>query len=186
MGILLSFAPFVVFVIFDRLLGSTPGLIAASVTSLALLGRDWLSPGRSPKVLEIGTAILFGGMAAYALLLRPDWSIIGVRLRVDLGLLVIVLVSMAIRQPFTAQYAREQVDRALWDTPRFMRMNYVITAAWAAAFALLVAADLVMLYMPEVPLRVGIWTTVIALVAAMKFTGWYPSRAQKESRPEVR
>jgi hypothetical protein len=33
-------------------------------------------------------------------------------------------------------------------TPRFIRANYVITAIWALAFAVMVAADLVMLKMP--------------------------------------
>ena len=60
-------------------------------------------------VLEIGTAILFGSLAPYALLGRPAWSVIGVRLAVDAGLLLIVLASMVLGRPFTLQYAREQV-----------------------------------------------------------------------------
>ena len=40
----------------------------------------------------------------------------------------------------------------------------------------MVLADLVMLYMPDVPARVGIIVTIVALVGAVKFTGWYPER----------
>jgi hypothetical protein len=111
MGILLAFAPFIGFAVVDRLLGSTEGLFVGFAISAALLLRDWLSPNRSPKVLEIGTAILFGGLALYALLTHPGWSIMGVRLAVDSGLLLIVMTSIAIRQPFTLQYAREQVPQ---------------------------------------------------------------------------
>src|ERR1700760_3174822 len=109
MGILLAFAPFIVFALVDRTVGVTEGLVAGAATSAALLARDWFVLGRSPKILEIGTVMLFGALAAYSLFGSPGWSIMGVRLCVDLGLLLIVLVSIALRQPFTLQYAREQV-----------------------------------------------------------------------------
>lgn len=160
----------------DRIFGSTEGLLAGFAVSAALLVRDWLSPNRAPKILEIGTAILFGALGGYALLRAPDWSIMGVRLAVDSGLLVIVLVSLAIRQPFTLQYAREQVPQAAWNSPEFIRTNDVITAVWALAFVVLVAADLILLYVPELPPRFGIILTILALVGAIKFTGWYPER----------
>jgi hypothetical protein len=83
---------------------------------------------------------------------------------------------MLIGKPFTLQYAREQVGRDLWATPAFVRTNYVITAAWAVAFVVMVIADLVLIYMPDLPPRFGIIATVTAIVGAVKFTGWYPER----------
>jgi len=94
-----------------------------------------------------------------------------------------VLVSLALRQPFTLQYAREQVPPELWGSPRFVRANYIITAVWAAAFAVLVIADLVLLYLPQVPHRVGIVATILALVGAFKFTSWYPNRKRPPAHP---
>ena len=74
MGILLAFAPFIAFALIDRLAGPTEGLVAGAVVSAGLLLRD-LVGGRTAKVLEIGTAILFGSLAPYALLLtRPSLS----------------------------------------------------------------------------------------------------------------
>ena len=175
LGILLAFAPFLGFALIDRLSGPTEGLIAGAVVSAALLLRD-LIQGRTAKVLEIGTAILFGGLALYALLGRPSWSVIGVRLVVDAGLLLIVLASLALRRPFTLQYARERVAPELWGEPEFVRTNYVITAVWALAFAVMVVAELVLLYVPDIPPRAGIVAIVLALVGAVKFTGWYPER----------
>lgn len=131
---------------------------------------------RTPKILEIGTFILFSGLALYALLGDPAWSVTAVRLWVDAGLLVVILVSMALRRPFTLQYAREEVDSQFWSSPEFLRTNYVISAAWALAFALMVAAELALLYVPAVPRRVGIIVIVLALAGAVKFTGWYPER----------
>ena len=103
-----AFAPFIAFAAIDRLVGPMEGMFAGFAVSAALLVRDW-SRGRGAKVLEIGTAALFGALGCYALLADPAWSLWGVRLVVDSGLLLIVLVSIAIRQPFTLQYARERV-----------------------------------------------------------------------------
>ena len=40
----------------------------------------------------------------------------------------------------------------------------------------MVAADLVLIYMPDLPARFGIILTVLALVGAFKFTASYPER----------
>lgn len=177
MGILLAFAPFIAFALADRLIGATEGLVVGAAISVALLIRDWIVPGRSPKILEIGTALLFGTLAVYAIVGGPTWTIVGVRLRVDLGLLLVVLASLALRRPFTLQYAREQVPSEFWNSPQFLRTNYVITAVWALAFLVMVIADLMLLYVPAMTPRIAIVSTIVALIAAIKFTGWYPEQA---------
>jgi hypothetical protein len=182
METLLAFAPFIVYVVIERIAGIMPGLISAAMVAFALLIRDIISPKRTVKLLDIGTTILFGGLAAYARFTAVTWSIVAVRLRVDAGLLLIVLTSIIVRRPFTLQYARERVARDLWDSPEFVRINYVITAAWAGAFAVMVAADLVMLYVPTLPRWVGIAATVAALYGAFSFTDWYPKRNQEKVR----
>lgn len=174
MGMLLAFAPFIAFTLVDRMIGASEGLLAGAAVSAALLARDWISADRSPKILEIGTFVLFAGLALYSFIGRPAWSIVGVRLCVDAGLLVIVLVSLTVGRPFTLQYAKETVAPELWSSPQFARTNKVITAAWAVAFALLVVADIAMLATPEAPHRFGIILTIAAFVGAVKFTDLYP------------
>ena len=178
---LLAFAPFIAFAVLDRLVGPVEGMLAGFAVSAALLIRDW-SQGRGAKVLEIGTAALFGVLACYALLADPAWSLWGVRLVVDSGLLLIVLVSIAIRQPFTLQYARERVPDEVQQSAEFVRTNYVITAVWALAFAIMAAADLALITMPDLPARFGIIPTVLALVGAFKFTAYYPERRRAIAR----
>lgn len=181
MGILLAFAPFMAFAVVDRLTGPLQGLIAGAATSVVLLLRDWIGHRTKPKILEIGTAILFGGLALYAILGGPVWSIVSVRLRVDVGLLLIVLTTLMIGKPFTLQYAREQVPQSLWNTPQFIRSNYVITGVWCGAFLILVLADLLLVYRPDLPPKIGILATVLALIGAFKFTQWYPKKEQGNS-----
>ncbi|GJG89523.1 hypothetical protein tb265_47040 [Gemmatimonadetes bacterium T265] len=178
MNVLLAFAPFLVFVVLERVAGVEPGLLGAAATALGFLLRDLLLRKQTPKVLEVGTVVLFGGLACYGALAGADWSTAGVRLAVDAGLLAIVLVSLVIRRPFTLQYARESVPRAVWDEPGFVRTNTTITAAWALAFAAMVAVDFAWLVRPDLPPRVVVVVTLVALVGAARFTGWYPERAR--------
>jgi hypothetical protein len=181
MGILLAFAPFIVFALVDRFLNAETGLIAAAVTSALLVTRDVLTAGRRVKVLEVGTLFLFAGLASYAYLENPGWSVLAVRLRVDAGLLMLIIATLAIGRPFTLPYAKEQVAPEIWSSPEFKRTNNVISLAWATAFALMVSADLLMLYRPDVSTRIGIFLTIASLVAAYKFTAWYPERAKHVS-----
>ncbi|MGC1411777.1 MAG: hypothetical protein WA864_22855 [Acetobacteraceae bacterium] len=76
------------------------------------------------------------------------------------------------------QYAREQVAPEFWSSPEFARTNYVITAMWALAFFVMVIAELALLYIPSLPQRVGIIVIALALVGAVKFTGWYPEHVR--------
>jgi hypothetical protein len=178
MGMLLAFAPFIAFAVIDRLFGAASGLAAGTVVSAAVILRDYLSASRRAKLLEIGTVILFGGLSLFSLLSGVTWSVIGVRLCVDAGLLLIILLSLALQRPFTLQYAREQVAREYWNTPGFVRTNYVISGVWGLAFVVMVIADLVLLYAPGLPPRFGIIATILALVGAVKMTSWYPERVR--------
>ncbi|MEO6973481.1 MAG: hypothetical protein ABI135_08695 [Rhodoferax sp.] len=184
MSTLLGFAPFIVFALFDSRLGVVPALGAAAVLSAIVLVWGRLEHKRSVKLLEIGTLLLFGGLALYAIATHTDWSLVAVRLRVDAGLLIVVLVSMAVRQPFTLQYAKEQVPPEVWALPSFMKINNLLTAVWALAFGLMVLSDLAMVYLPTVPLWVGVAVTVVAIAGAIWFTAWYPKRVRARLRTQ--
>lgn len=168
MNLLLGFLPFLAFALVTHVAGNALGLTAGALAAVALLVRDGMA-GRHLKLLEIGAAILFGGLALYALRAQPDWSLPHVRLLVDGGLLAIVLASMCARMPFTLQYAAERVAPEVVSHPAFLRKNYVITACWAAAFGVMALADVVM----ENHAKAGVALTVAALWGAAKFTEWY-------------
>ena len=178
MGILLAFAPFIVFVLGQRLVGVTTGLVLAAVLAALLIIKSVVAR-QSIKVLEVGTFLLFAGLAIYAKLAHPAWSIIAVRLRVDAGLLLVVLASLVLRKPFTLQYAREQTPAEIWNHPGFIRTNYVITAVWALAFAVMVLAEAAILYVPGVDKRAGLIVTVLAIYGAFRFTDRYPKRQKQ-------
>jgi hypothetical protein len=182
MGILLSLTPFILFAVLSRLVPTELGLLAAAVLSLALVLRERLRPGGSIKVLEGGTVLLFGSLALYTWLVGASWTLVGVRLAVDVGLFVIALGSILIRMPFTLQYAREQVPQEFWEHPAFWATNYAITGVWTAAFAVQVLADLVLIYLPAVPAWIAIAAIVGSLAFAIWFTGWYPALQRRRAQ----
>ncbi len=108
-----------------------------------------------------------------------SWTIPEVRLIVVAGLLLIALPSLAVGQPFTLQYARETSPPEILSTPRFAEPNRTITLVWAAAFAVLILADAAIVSMPEIPQRLDILATVLALVGAYKFTIRATSQASR-------
>jgi len=178
MGYLLGFLPFIVFFLLMRLASPLAGLAAALATSLILALRDWRR-GDSIKILEIGSLALFAVLVLYTLIAAPQWTVATVRLAVDAGLFAIAAASLAIDRPFTLQYARQQVPKEYWTTPLFLNTNRLITAVWAAAFAVLVAADAAAEYLPAIPLSADITASIAALGAAVAFTLWYPARVRR-------
>lgn len=178
MAVLQGFAPFIAFFVAMRLWTPLVGLLAAFLVSLLAMLRS-MRRGKSVKLLELGSLVLFGILALYGVAAAPPWTVATVRLAVDGGLLAIVLVTLLIGRPFTLQYAREQVPEQYWTTPSFLAANRRITAVWALAFAVMAAADAAAAYLPAVPLPLDIAATAAALAGAGWFTVWYPARLRR-------
>jgi hypothetical protein len=180
MSIVLSLSPFAVFFVLMRLHSPIAGLIGALAASL-LLCLLMRRRGEAVKILEIGSLVLFGLLSGYTWLGAPAWTVATVRLAVDAGLLGIVLVSLAIGQPFTLQYARERVPEQFWAMPVFFTTNIIITGVWAGAFAVLVAADAAAEWLPAVPLWIDVVASITAFVGAVWFSNWYPIVVRRRS-----
>ncbi|HLH49804.1 MAG TPA: hypothetical protein VKV96_10720 [Roseiarcus sp.] len=178
MQIVLGFAPFIAFALLTRFVGVEGSLWIAAAIAAGLAIRNRFA-GRSIKILEAGTIALFGLLALHAALTQSAWSLPLVRVVVDSGLLAIVLLSIAIGAPFTVQYAREQVPPEIQASPVFLRVNKVISAVWALAFAIGLIADLAMEYAPGAPLWLDIAVIVAALAGAARFTQWRPEKVRR-------
>jgi hypothetical protein len=165
MNILLGFAPYIVFFLLMQAVSIAAGLWAALIVAVLNAGRDWVRTG-SPKVLELGTIVLFAVPAIFTTAEHWKWTVTSVRLAVDAGLLAIILVSLAIGRPFTLQYARERVPEQYWHVPLFLTINRRITWAWASAFATMVTIHAVVVFVPAVPWWLDIVVTIVALTAA--------------------
>ncbi|GLX19266.1 hypothetical protein [Streptomyces lavendulae] len=165
------------------------GIALASAVVLVVLGRV-VHRGSSWKLLEVADVVFFAALAVIGALASDGtlrWLETYAGEIANLTLTVIAFGSMAVRTPFTLQYAREQVDRSLWHAPAFLRTNYLITGVWGLAFLVAALAggfgDLV-LRDPG-----NIWTgwiiQILAIVAALRFTVWYPGVVRARARGEA-
>jgi hypothetical protein len=175
MMIFLILAPYGAFATLMLFTSAATSLFTAAALCLTVIALD-VARGRSIKVLGAGSAIVFLALGAYLMLVDPGLSGSIVKLTVDAGMLAIALASLLVRKPFTLQYAREAVDAETAKLPDFLRANDVITSVWAAAFVLMMLANLLLIYVPGLPLWCGIAIAFAARNSALYFTKWYPVR----------
>lgn len=138
--------------------------------------------GSKIKLLEVFDVVYFGSMAALALFASAgviDWLEKWGGELTNIALATFALGSILIRQPFTLQYARESVDEEAWDSPLFLRINYVVTWAWVIGFGVAAVSGAV----GDIVLddSNNFWTGWIiqigGTVFAIAFTEFYPDYA---------
>jgi hypothetical protein len=95
MSIIFGFAPFIAFFALASLVSPLVGLTTAFAISLLMTGLNW-QRGKSLKILDVGSLVLFGSMILIILVAAPDWSVGEVGLAVNGGLTLISLLSLAI------------------------------------------------------------------------------------------
>jgi len=177
---LVGLAPWIVYSVLEgpsRLELSSALALGVAVLILCL---NWIR-GLTPKMLEWSDVVYFTVLTvviAVASNDTRDWLELWGGELANIALLVIVLGSILVRQPFTLQYAKEDTPRELWDEPHFLRANYVISWVWAGAFFIEAASgfygDLVL------EDNNNLWTgwiiQTLPLIIAAQFTIWYPNR----------
>lgn len=177
MTIFLILAPYGVYSFLMLMTSATVSVFAASAICLATIAID-VARGRSVKILAAGSALLFASLGLTLVLFDPKLGSLGVKLAVDIGIFVISLGSMLARRPFTLQYAMESVPAETAAMPGFLIANYIITGAWTVATLLMMAANIVLLYFPGLPVWLGLAVAFAARNSAIYFTKWYPEYRQ--------
>ena len=177
MTLFLILAPYGAYTLLMLVTSAATSVFAASAICLATVAID-LARGRSVKILAAGSAILFAAIGLVLVLSDAAIGTLGVKLAVDIGIFLISLGSMLLRRPFTLQYALEEVPAETAAIPGFLTANYMITAAWTAAALAMAVANLVLLYVPGLPLWSSLAVAVAARNCALYFTKWYPEHCR--------
>jgi hypothetical protein len=173
MTIFLILAPYGVYTLLMLVTSATISLFAGAAICLVTIAID-VARGRSVKTLAAGSAILFAGLGLYGALFNPALSALAVKVSVDAGIFLISLGSLLLRRPFTLQYALESVPAETAAMPGFLRANYIITSAWAGATLLMMVANVLLLYVPGLPIWSSLAIAFAARNSAIYFTKWYP------------
>ncbi|HEY5046485.1 MAG TPA: hypothetical protein VII49_00505 [Rhizomicrobium sp.] len=171
-AILLGFAPFIAFSLLTNV-SVDLALWVAFAASFAIAIRDF-AQSRLLRMLDMGCVALFGLFSLYVGFIQPGISVQMARLVVDGGLFAMAILSIVLRHPLTLQYAREQVPKEFWNTARFVFTNYLVTAAWALAFALMALIEAVANKDKHLPVTLDVAVSLLILAVAILFTARYP------------
>jgi hypothetical protein len=173
MTIFLILAPYGAFALLMMVTSAAVSLFSAVAICLAVIAFD-VARGRSVKILGAGSVVVFAAVGGYAALIDPAIGTPAVKFAVDTGIFLVSLLSIVLRYPFTLQYAREEVDAETARLPDFLYANYLITSAWTGAALLMMIGNILLLYIPSLPLWSGLLIAFAARNSAVYFTKWYP------------
>ena len=177
MNLVVGFAPFILFTLLSRL-SVDLALWVAFAAAFVVTIRDFVeSP--SLRLLDVGSFVLFALLALGRGFLDPNLSLALVRFIAALSLFLLLGLPLALKRPFSVDYARLDPREAGLPPHVFLQVNVLVSAAWTCAFALMAAADGVVAFNGELPLYGSIAVSVIALAAAVTFTLRYPALAAK-------
>lgn len=165
---------------------SSPGRFEQAVCfalGLALFTM-WIGRRRGIAIhaLDVFGAAFFAVLAAVGLVASAQvigWMELWAGELTNIALALFVVTTIVIRRPFTLPYAKEQAPEEYWDSPLFIRINYVISAVWAGAFTFAAVVGLIgdaVLHDAN-----NFWTGWVLQLAgiffAISFTGFYPDFA---------
>ena len=179
MNLIVGLDPFILFTILSRL-SVDLGLWVAFAAAFVVTIRDFVeSP--SLRLLDAGSFLLFALLALGRGFLDPTLSLAAVRFIVSLSLLLLLGLPLAVRRPFSVDYARLDPREAGWPPALFLRVNYLVSGIWTAAFAVMAVADGAVAFDAQLPLYASIAASVLVLAGAVTFTLRYPAYAAKNA-----
>jgi hypothetical protein len=140
---LLGFAPWIIFSVVAERAGADYVALAAILAFVVALGLTVYETMRSGwKVLDVAGVVTFGIIAVIGLIgdHEVDEALVNFGRGGSTFVLAAIMAISAFTIPFTEQYARESVDKSLWDSPYFRAKNKRISLMWAEViFAIAVA-----------------------------------------------
>jgi hypothetical protein len=179
MTIFLILAPYGAFTFLMLVAPALVSVFAASLIALAVITVDAVR-GRSLKIFGVGGAVVFAAIGLYLAFIDPALATSKVRLAVDTGIFIVAVGSMLLRLPFSLQYALEAVPAETAAMPGFLRANYLISGAWAAASLLMMLSNLAVIYVPGLPIWTSLLIAFAARNSALYFTRWYPQYRERK------
>ncbi len=172
-----SFLPWI---LYFAIVGSTQkqldiAICVAAFTSIAFE----ISSLKKGFVLSWGTLIffifLFISVVIFrsALVAKYEWVFSN-------GMLALIAwVSILIKQPFTFQYAKEEVSPEYWNSLLFIRINYILSATWGMLFLIGLMLNVIHINV----LAFSGWgyelSTFLPSIFGIWFTSWFPEWYKK-------
>jgi glucan phosphoethanolaminetransferase (alkaline phosphatase superfamily) len=180
--LLTAFVPWIAFTLVaeaplgDPLMSLTLAFIIGIVLTIATSYKQLLQG----YILSVVTIVFFVVFFILIIGLKLYWLANYISVLSMLLLTLVCWATMLFRFPFTLQYSRDGVEPERAKSAPFMRVNYIITAAWGIAFTLGFALDAFLLLRPEPGLLFFDNVKWVFMLIAIVFTVWYPGYVHKQ------
>ncbi|MDT5210596.1 MAG: hypothetical protein QOF67_3011 [Mycobacterium sp.] len=134
MGILLGFAPWIVYwVLVGNVPFTTAVLVALAVAVLSfVIGRVKGKPGRT---LEIGAVATFLVLTVLTFTLSQTFMERWIQPLSNAGIFVVALSGVLIGKPFVREFAEVDQPKEVIESPLFAKITTLLTWIWVGAFA---------------------------------------------------
>jgi hypothetical protein len=130
-----SFAPWIIFLLANRVTSFYGAIVAALATAVVVLVRA--VGRRQVHLLDLASLCYFVALGALLVTVHPGhldtWARYA-QAGSHTALTVIVFASILIGHPFTESYARQTTPEELWHTAEFHAINRRISTVWGLAF----------------------------------------------------
>lgn len=173
---LLSFAPWIAFLVIadSSLFRLKLGIIVAAVLTVVMA----VTRLHRGVIMWVGIMFFLYALAA-VVLLDNMWTVRHIGFLANAALAVGVWMGIVLKRPFTLEYAREYTDPSLWDSPLFLRINYLLTEMWAVVFSINATVAWQRSVRPVVPGWAYDTVSYGLLVSAMFISTWYPQYVRR-------
>lgn len=171
-GILQSFLPWI---LFFALIGNSPSQIdlAIFVAMLSSIFFEW-SGLRKGFILSWGTLAFFFFLVVTVILLKEPHVMQYIWIISNGSLALIALLSLAIRKPFTTQYAKEKTSADKWENPLFIQINFILAWVWGIIFIFCTLLSCLQLFIPTFPSLLNQVLSYAFVAFAIWFSSWFP------------
>lgn len=174
---ILSFAPWIAFLIISgpTMFRLKLGIFVAAIL-VVVMGVTRLHRG-----VILWAGVLFFLYALIAVVwMNNMWSVRYMGVLANGTLAAGTWLTVLMGKPFTLDYAKEHTDPSLWDSPVFLKTNYVITCAWGVVFIIGVLNAWLKMQHLAVPHWVFEAVQYSCMLGAMFFTNWYTAYVKRQ------
>jgi all-trans-retinol 13,14-reductase len=182
--VFVGFIPWIIYWSF-----SGPGLWSAAIlggliASISLVAFRYIRK-RDVKTMEVVTLGYFAVHTIITLVLGSSFLKTYGPIANSFVLAMMAFSTLAMKNPFTYQYAKEDWDKSYWTDPAFIKINEIITGVWGGIFIFnsLLGALAVFVF-PAQKLLLAVILPNVGVVAGIIFSSRFPNYASRKSVQE--
>jgi len=177
--LILSFAPWIAFLIIAH--GSLYRLKVGLLVAAALTVVMAVTKLHRGVIMWVGIAFFICATVA-VVGFENMWTARYMGILANGALALGTWLTLAMGKPFTLEYARDHADPSIWNSPSFVRTNYIIAIAWGAVFTAGTALAWVKTQdtgYSELTLELTNYSLMLSCVI---FTNWYPAQVKRQAQ----